>query len=251
MRLRSLGLSLAVFCSTSHVLAQTPPSPPSASFDSSPPAAPPEAQSPTAPPAPAEAADALPTDGPASAPPAVAPTRTSKQAIVEIQGLEPRVLVMLEGPEGALLVRKNVTGWGSVCQAPCRANVPRGSDYKVTVPGAKDTGSFDLADSPDAVNLRVLPQRGASAGLITGSILLYGGGTALLSVAPWFFVFALAADRRSDREDFLTIGLVSAGIGAVGVGIGLPLVLNGHHSDVKEEPADRPVGTGIHVTGNF
>lgn len=148
-------------------------------------------------------------------------------------------------------MQKNVTGWGSVCQAPCRASVPRGADYKVTVPGAKDTGSFDLADSPDPVRLRVLPQRGASAGLVTGTILLYGGGTALFSVAPMFFLLALTADRRSHREDFLTVGLVSTGIGAVGVGIGLPLVLNGHHSDVNEEPADLPVGTGMHVTGNF
>jgi hypothetical protein len=173
-------------------------------------------------------------------PPAPAAPKPSSAAVVEIPGPEPRVLVALDGPRGAALMRQNEFGWGSVCHAPCRARLPRSEEYKVLVPGWKPTSTFDLDDSAGALRLDVTPANDSTATL--GQVLGYVGAAAIIGG----LITVLVADSKTGDA----VGFAIAGTGAVSVGIGIPLAISGSKSNVEQVPVSRPA-QGLSFRGVF
>jgi hypothetical protein len=150
------------------------------------------------------------------------------------------VTVILDAPTGSRLMRENVYGWGSVCTAPCSARVPRDGDFVVEVPGSKSTALLDLEEGPERVRLKLtLPSQAA---LVTGTLLTYFGA----STASTGLLVVLAGLALRDDRAVIT-GAVVAGVGGVGVCVGVPLIVMNHHSHVEQQS----VAQGVRLFGRF
>jgi hypothetical protein len=164
----------------------------------------------------------------------------AQSPVVDAPGSEPKVTVILDQPEGATLLRENVVGWGSVCQAPCVARLPRDGVFVINVPGSKKTGELELEDSPAKVRLKLHPP--SEGGLIGGTILTYVGG----SIAPIGLIL-LAAGGVTGQTGVLIAGGVVTGIAGIGLGVGIPLIVSNHHTHVEQQP----VAQGLRIVGSF
>jgi hypothetical protein len=166
--------------------------------------------------------------------------RAAEPKLVEVDGPEPKLTVVLDKPAGATLLRENSLGWGSVCEAPCVARLPRGGSFVINVPGSKKTGRLDLRDSPGKVRLRLI--RPSQGELVAGSILAYVGGT----IAP-IGLIVLTAGVITGKPGVLLAGVGITGVAGIGLGLGIPLMVSNSHTAVVQEP----VAQGLRLVGSF
>jgi hypothetical protein len=110
----------------------------------------------------------------------------------------------------------------------------------VVAPGIRSTGAFSLKHAPPETRLQVTPS--SDGKLITGSILTYVGGGIMLPVGLSMLLVGLLVDEPTPT----TIGAVTAGIGGVSVGVGIPLLVSGSKSHVEQRSAtSRAFGANV------
>jgi hypothetical protein len=153
------------------------------------------------------------------------------------------VLVILDEPKGALLMQENDLGSGSVCEAPCRARVPRGFEYRVRVVGYKETRAFSLDDEGDAVRLEVTKSKGTVGAV--GAIFLYPAA-AFLPVG----LLLLVAGSSNSNDGARNAGLTIIAVSGVGLAIGVPMLLFGSNSGVEKQPTES-TARGVRLSGQF
>jgi hypothetical protein len=150
---------------------------------------------------------------------------------VDVPGPEPKVTVILDEP-GETLMSQNAFGAGQVCRSPCAARLPRHGSYRVELIGSRGTDELELAGSPPKVRLRLQPP--SSGALVGGSILTYAG----FSILPSGLLLLMLGSFMGGRDTKIA-GAVITGVGAVSLGIGLPLLLTNRYSGVEQQPVAR------------
>jgi len=110
----------------------------------------------------------------------------------------------------------------------------------VDVPGSKSTARLDLEEGPERVRLKLTPP--SQAALVTGTLLTYFGASI---ISTGLLVVLAGVALRDDRAT--SAGAVVAGMGGVGVCVGVPLIVMNHHSHVEQQP----VAQGLRLFGRF
>ncbi len=222
----------AIVAVTSTAQADKPPPPTAEDFGGTPAAPPPGAASSP----PASAASAAPAPMPVPAPPVIVPAPREGGAPAS-GGIRLRMKAYRPKDTARLYRQVGPEQFAFVCNSPCRAELPEGTNLRAVLNDGDEPHDFTLnGRNGEELDLEVRP---ASRGALAGGIVLtsLGGVTFLVGI----ILTALGASHATDRtDDLLLPGLITLGAGG-GLTIGGLVMLSNVSKEprVRQEPRDR------------
>ncbi|HSQ63235.1 MAG TPA: hypothetical protein VLM85_08460 [Polyangiaceae bacterium] len=178
---------------------------------------------------------------PAAAPPPQAPATVqgpppAASIVVHVDTDSPSLVLQAQTPGGRWDGRG---GWTTVCQGSCDQPVPLGVLYRISGDGVRSSRPFQIGGQPGG-RAQLVATTASSGSFTTGIVLASVGGAAavigLSLTLLGLFVGAYCGFGTSCTGDagLITGGLVTTGVGVVGIVVGIVLAAGNAHSKVDQ-----------------
>lgn len=181
---------------------------------------------------------------------------TPPQVVVQVQGTPqapptqgPMTHVAIEADEAGVTLSRvlgygyvqygSTTGvmanWQTVCVAPCQADVDTTAMYQITGDGVTPSSTFSMQPPPNGGPLHLRVHAGSLGARVSGAWLLIGGITFALTGSILAVTFAALSSNDSNATGWIVAGLVTTGVGAIMIAVGIPLLIGSGTSVTNDQ----------------